>query len=168
MVKKFVKMLRLIKKKCLRNIWMVPKHPWKQHKQVAGLYRPTRKTGHTRYVIQPTRAFATRIGMLSIAQLIGMLKYKSFTFICPKCLVQFALGTSVKEEQRRKLTPTNWWQRVARSPCASNSEFLVNLDRFSKFLKYFKYFGKRSKLTKNSDFFVRGERATLSHHFEPS
>ena len=54
---------------------MVPKHPRKQHKQVAGLYRPTRKTGHTRYVIQPTRAFATRIGMLSIAQLIGMLKF---------------------------------------------------------------------------------------------
>ena len=63
---------------------MVPKHPRKQHKQVAGLYRPTRKTGHTRYVIQPTRAFATRIGMLSIAQLIGMLQHKSFTFICPK------------------------------------------------------------------------------------
>ena len=45
---------------------------------------------------------------------------------------------------------------------------LVDLDRFSKFLKYFKYFEKRSKLTKNSDFFARGERATLSHHFEPS
>ena len=54
---------------------MVPKHPRKQHKQVAGLYRPTRKTGHTRYVIQPIRAFATRIGMLSIAQLIGMLHH---------------------------------------------------------------------------------------------
>ena len=172
---------------------MAPKHPWKQHKQVAGLYRPTRKTGHTRYVIQPTRAFATRIGMLSIAQLIGMLKYKSFTFIYPKCLVQFALGTTVKEEQRRKLTPTvmtasfknwsmftenlallkyclcsNWWQRVVCSPCASNSEFLVNLDRFSKFLKYFKYFGKWFKLTKNSDFFVCGEHATLSHYFEAS
>ena len=85
---------------------MVPKHPRKQHKQVAWLYWPTRKTGHTRYVIQPTRAFATRIGMLSIAQLIGMLQHKSFTFICPKCLVQFALGTTVKEEQRRKLTRT--------------------------------------------------------------
>ena len=48
------------------------------------------------------------------------------------------------------------------------SEFLVNLDRFSKFLKYFKYFEKRSKLTKNSTFFASGERATLSHHFEPS
>ena len=93
MLEKIVKMLWGIKKKCLRNIWMVPKHPWKQHKQVAGLYRPTRKTGHTRYVIQPTRAFATRIGMLSIAQLIGMLQNKSFTFICPKCLLQFALGT---------------------------------------------------------------------------
>ena len=79
---------------------MVPQHPRKQHKQVAGLYRPTRKTGHTRYVIQPTRAFATRIGMLSIAQLIGMLQHKlghkSFTFICPKYLVQFALGTRNK------------------------------------------------------------------------
>jgi hypothetical protein len=42
------------------------------------------------------------------------------------------------------------------------SEFLVDLDRFSKFLKYFE---KRSKLTKNSDFFARGECATLSHHF---
>ena len=49
-----------------------------------------------------------------------------------------------------------------------NIEFSVNLDRFSKFLKYFKYFVKRSKLTKNSDFFVQGERATLSYHFEPS
>ena len=46
--------------------------------------------------------------------------------------------------------------------------FFVNLDRFSKFLKYFKYFEKQSKLTKNSDFFARGERATLSHHFGPS
>jgi hypothetical protein len=45
---------------------------------------------------------------------------------------------------------------------------LVNLDPFSKFLKYFKYFEKRSELTKNSDFFAGGERATLSHHFELS
>jgi hypothetical protein len=45
---------------------------------------------------------------------------------------------------------------------------LVNLDRFLKFIKYFKYFEKRSKLTKNSNFFARGERAKLSHHFEPS
>ena len=48
------------------------------------------------------------------------------------------------------------------------SEFLVDFDRFSKFLKYFKYFEKQSKLTKNVDFFVRGERTTLSHHFQPS
>ena len=48
------------------------------------------------------------------------------------------------------------------------SEFLVNLDSFSKFLKYFKYFEKRSKLTKTSDFLRRGEQATPSHHFEPS
>ena len=54
------------------------------------------------------------------------------------------------------------------SPRAKKFEFLVNLDRFSKFLKYFKYFEKRSKLTKNSNFFVHGEPATLSHHFEPS
>ena len=47
-------------------------------------------------------------------------------------------------------------------------ELLVNLDHFSKFLKYFKYFEKQSKLTKNVDFFARGERATLSHHFQPS
>ena len=46
------------------------------------------------------------------------------------------------------------------------SGFLVNLNRFSKFLKYFKYFEKRSKLTKNSDFFAHGECATLSHQFE--
>ena len=45
------------------------------------------------------------------------------------------------------------------------SEFLVDLDPFSKYLKYFE---KGSKLTKNSDFFGRGKRATLSHHFEPS
>ena len=49
---------------------------------------------------------------------------------------------------------------------AKKSQFLVYLDHFLKFLKYFKYFEKRSKLTKNSDFFVRGERATLSHHFD--
>ena len=42
----------------------------------------------------------------------------------------------------------------------------MNLDHFSKFLKYFKYFEKQSKLTKNVDFFARGERATLSHQFE--
>ena len=48
------------------------------------------------------------------------------------------------------------------------NELLVNLDRFSKFLKYFKYFEKQSKLTKNLDFFVCGECATLSHHFKLS
>ena len=47
-------------------------------------------------------------------------------------------------------------------------QFLVNLDRFSKYLKYLKNFETRFKLTKNSDFFACGERATLSHHFEPS
>ena len=51
---------------------------------------------------------------------------------------------------------------------AKKSEFLVNLDRFSKYLKYLRNFEKWSKLTKNSDFFARGERATLSHHFELS
>ena len=50
----------------------------------------------------------------------------------------------------------------------SYSEFLVDLDRFSKYLKYLRNFEKLSKLTKNSDFFARGERTTLSHHFEPS
>ena len=54
------------------------------------------------------------------------------------------------------------------SSSAKKSEFLVNLDRFSKFLKYFKYIEKRSKLTQNSDFFAFGECATLYHHFEPS
>ena len=44
----------------------------------------------------------------------------------------------------------------------------VNSDRFSIFLKYLKNFEKRSKLTRNSDFFARGEHATLSHHFEPT
>jgi hypothetical protein len=57
---------------------------------------------------------------------------------------------------------------LARSPCAKKSEFLVNLDRFSKYLKYLRNFEKRFKLTKNSDFFGRGKRATLSHYFEPS
>ena len=51
---------------------------------------------------------------------------------------------------------------------AKKSEFLVNLDRFSKYLKYLRNFEKRSKLTKNSDFFALGEPTTLSHHFEPS
>ena len=55
---------------------------------------------------------------------------------------------------------------MARLPWAKKFESLVNLDRFSKFLKYFKFFEKPSKLTKNSDFFARGECATLSHHFE--
>jgi hypothetical protein len=49
---------------------------------------------------------------------------------------------------------------------AKKSKFLVNLDRFSKFLKYFKYFENWSNSTKNWNFFARGERATLSHHFE--
>jgi hypothetical protein len=40
------------------------------------------------------------------------------------------------------------------------------LDRFSKYLKYLRNFEKRSKSTKNSDFFARGKSATLSHHFE--
>ena len=60
------------------------------------------------------------------------------------------------------------WERVALLTCAKKSKYLVDLDRFSKFLKYFKYFEKRSKLSKNLDFFARGEGATLSHHFEPS
>ena len=42
------------------------------------------------------------------------------------------------------------------------------LDCFSKYLEYLRNFEKRSKLTKNLDFFARGERATLSHHFELS
>ena len=53
------------------------------------------------------------------------------------------------------------------SPGTKKFEFLVNLDQFSKYLKYLRNFEKRSKLTKNSDFFPRGEQATLSHHFEP-
>ena len=47
-------------------------------------------------------------------------------------------------------------------------QVLVNLDPFSKYLKYLRNFEKQSKLTKNLDFFVCGECATLSHHFEPS
>ena len=61
---------------------------------------------------------------------------------------------------------SNYWERVAHSLRANKSEFLVNLDRFLKFLKYFKYFEKRSRLNKNLDFFLRGERATLSYQFE--
>jgi hypothetical protein len=64
--------------------------------------------------------------------------------------------------KQKHMKPLREWVCSAR---AKKSEFLVNLDRFSKFLKYFE---KRSKLTKNSNFFTRGERATLSHHFEPS
>ena len=37
---------------------------------------------------------------------------------------------------------------------AKKFEFLVHLGHFSKFLKYFKYFEKRSKWTKNLDFFA--------------
>ena len=61
---------------------------------------------------------------------------------------------------------SNWWERVARSPREKKFEFLVNLDYFSKYLKYLRNFEKRSKLTKNSDFFARGERTTLSHQFD--
>ena len=57
-------------------------------------------------------------------------------------------------------------EKVARSPQAKKSEFLVNLDRFSKYLKYLRNFEKLSKLTKNSDFFALGEPPTLSRHFE--
>ena len=46
--------------------------------------------------------------------------------------------------------------------------FLVNLDRFSKYLKYLRNFEKRSKLTKNSEFFACGKHPTLYHHFELS
>ena len=49
---------------------------------------------------------------------------------------------------------------------AKKSEFLVHLDRFSKYLKYLRKSEKRSKLTKNSDFFSSKAYATLSHHFE--
>ena len=41
---------------------------------------------------------------------------------------------------------------------------MVNLDRFSKFLKYFE---KRSKLTKNLDFFARGERRAVGRSENP-
>ena len=60
---------------------------------------------------------------------------------------------------------SKWWERVAGLPRPKKLKFLINLDRF---LKYFKYFEKRSKLTKNSDFFARGKRTNLSYHFEPS
>ena len=55
-----------------------------------------------------------------------------------------------------------------RSPRAKKFEVLVKLDHFSKFLKYFQNFEKQIKITKSMDFFAHGERATLSHHFEPS
>jgi hypothetical protein len=43
---------------------------------------------------------------------------------------------------------------------------LVNLDHFSRYLKYLRNFKKRYKLSKISDFFARGEGATLSYQFE--
>ena len=46
------------------------------------------------------------------------------------------------------------------------SEFWVHLDPFSKYLKYLRNFEKRSKLTKNSDFLVHGECATLCYQYE--
>ena len=49
-----------------------------------------------------------------------------------------------------------------------SSEFLVNLDCFSKYLKYLRNFEKRSKLIKTSEFFARGKHPTLYHHFELS
>ena len=51
---------------------------------------------------------------------------------------------------------------------AKKSEYLVHLDRFSKYLKYLRNFEERSKVTKNSDYFARGKRTTLSHHLEAS
>ena len=48
---------------------------------------------------------------------------------------------------------------------AKKFEFLGRLEYF---LEYIKYFEKRSKLTKNSDFFASKAYTTLSHHFEPS
>ena len=71
-------------------------------------------------------------------------------------------------KSENNLTWLKGWERVARSPCAKKYEFLVNFDAFSKYLKYLRNFEKRSKSTKNSDFFEHGEGATLSHHFEPS
>ena len=85
---------------------------------------------------------------------------------------------NTEKEDRHKLTLTvrtasfskesKWWERVVYASEAKKFEFLVHLDRFSKFLKYFKYFEKRSKWTKNSDFFASEAYTTLSHHFEPS
>ena len=52
------------------------------------------------------------------------------------------------------------------SAFTTQSEFLVNLNCFSKYLKYLRNLEKRSKLTKNLNFFAHGERTTLSHQFE--
>ena len=57
---------------------------------------------------------------------------------------------------------------VAESSGFTTSKEIQVFGQFRPFFNIFKYFEKRSKLTKNPDFFAHGERATLSHHFEPS
>ena len=50
-----------------------------------------------------------------------------------------------------------------RSPRAVKFEFWVQLDCFSRFVKNFR---NVSNPTENSNLIARGERTTLSHHFE--
>ena len=57
---------------------------------------------------------------------------------------------------------------VAESSAFTTSKEIQVFGQFRPFFNIFKYFEKRSKLTKNLDFFGRGKRATLSHHFESS
>jgi hypothetical protein len=76
------------------------------------------------------------------------------------------IDLSINFNLENNLTWLKMMRESSGSPCAKKSEFLVNSDRFSKYLKYLRNFEKRSKLTKNSDFFARGEHATLSHQFE--
>ena len=45
-------------------------------------------------------------------------------------------------------------ERVVYASEAKKSEFLVHLDRFSKYSKYLRNFEKWSKSTKTSDFFA--------------
>ena len=56
--------------------------------------------------------------------------------------------------------------KVACSPRAKKSKFLVNLDRFSKYLKYLRNFEKPK--THISLLLRHTHYTTLSHHFEPN
>jgi hypothetical protein len=79
----------------------------------------------------------------------------------------------VKHRERRSILIREWYnlaQNDGRELCnvyaseAKKSEFLVDLDRFSKYLKYIRNFEKRFKWTRNSDFFASTFDFLTNHH----